>query len=153
MAGNSTEMRFMTGDSELFLIDTNILVYSYDKDEPSKRSKAEELLSKCFSGDVPLAISNQNLAEFVYVTTRKSKLSFDRAMVNVNDISNSKNFMKLNYDADTIILAIKIASEFKTPFWDSLLAATMKENGIFNIYTENVNDFKMPWIKAVNPLK
>lgn len=146
-------MRFMTGDSELFLVDTNILVYSYDKDEPAKRDKAEKLLSKCFSGDAFLAISNQNLAEFVYVTTRKSKLSFAQAKINVDDISNSKNFKKINYDAETVLSAIEIANEFKTSFWDALLAATMRENGIFNIYTENVNDFKMPWINAVNPLK
>ena len=143
----------MTEDSELFLVDTNILVYSYDKDEPPKRSKAEELLSKCFSGEISLAISIQNLAEFVSVTTRKSKLSFEQARINVNDLIDTPNFKKIGYKAETIISAIKIANEFKTSFWDALLAATMKENGIFNIYTENVNDFKMPWIKAVNPLK
>ena len=140
-------------ESELFLLDTNILVYAYDKDEYVKSEKAEDLLSKCFLGEINLAISNQNLAEFVYATTRKSKLSFDQAMVNVKDIFNTKTFRKVNYTARTIISAIEIAEEFKTSFWDSLLAATMRENGIFNIYTENVNDFKMPWIKAVNPLK
>lgn len=140
-------------ESELFLLDTNILVYAYDKDELEKSKKAEELLAKCFLGEIDLAISNQNLAEFVYVTTRKSKLTLDQAMVNVKDISKSKTFNKLNYNAGTVISAIEIAKEFKTSFWDALLAATMRENGIFNIYTENVNDFKMPWIKAVNPLK
>ncbi len=38
-------------------------------------------------------------------------------------------------------------------FWDSLLAATMKENNIFNIYTENIKDFKVPWINAINPVE
>lgn len=143
----------MIEDSDLFLIDTNILVYSYDKDETSKRSKAEELLGKCFSGEVSLAISIQNLAEFVSVTTRKSKLSFNQARINVNDIIDTPAFKKVGYKAETIISAIELAKEFKISFWDSLLAATMRENGIFNIYTENVNDFKIPWIKAVNPLK
>ena len=146
-------MKFMIGDSELFLVDTNILVYSYDKDEPSKRSKAEKLLGKCFDGEIPLAISIQNLAEFVSVTTRKSKLSFEHAKINVNDIIDAKNFKKIGYKAETIVSTIEIVKEFKTSFWDSLLAATMRENGIFNIYTENVNDFKIPWIRAVNPLK
>ncbi len=146
-------MKYMTEDSKLFLVDTNILVYSYDKDEPSKRGKAEELLSKCFSGEISLAISIQNLAEFVSVTTRKSKLSFEQARINASDIIDTPNFKKIGYKAETIISAIEIMKEFKTSFWDSLLAATMRENGIFNIYTENVNDFKIPWIKAVNPLR
>ena len=139
-------------ESELFLLDTNIIVYAYDKDEIEKSKKAEEMLAKCFLGEINLAISNQNLAEFVFATTRKSKLNFDQAMVNVRDIFNSKTFKKINYTSETVISAIAIAKEFKTSFWDSLLAATMKENGIFNIYTENAKDFKMPWINAVNPL-
>ena len=143
----------MTESEELFLLDTNILVYAYDKDEIEKSKKAEELLAKCFLGEFNLAISNQNLAEFVYVTTRKSKLTLEQAMVNVRDISKSKTFRKINYNDGTVLSAIEIAKEFKTSFWDSLLAATMRENGIFNIYTENVNDFRIPWIKAVNPMK
>jgi len=146
-------MKYMTEDSELFLVDTNILVYSYDKDEPTKRGKAEELLSRCFSGEISLAISIQNLAEFVSVTTRKSKLSFEQARINASDIIDTPNFKKIGYKAETIISAIEIMKEFKSSFWDSLLAATMRENGIFNIYTENVSDFKIPWIKAANPLK
>ena len=141
----------MTGP-ELFLMDTNILVYAYDKDETEKSGKAKGILAKCFLGETDLAISNQNLAEFVYATTRKSKLSFDQAIVNITDIFTSTTFKKISYTAKTVISAIEIAGEFKMPFWDSLLAATMRENGIFNIYTENVKDFKMPWIKAVNPL-
>lgn len=139
-------------ESELFLLDTNILIYAYDKDEIKKSTKAEELLARCFVGEIVLAISNQNLAEFVYATTRKSKLSFEQAMINIYDIFNSKTFKKINYSAKTILSAIEIANEFKMPFWDALLAATMRENGIFNIYTENAKDFKMPWINAVNPL-
>ena len=144
-------MKYMTEDYKLFLVDTNILVYAYDKSEATKRKKAEELLSKCFDGFITLAMSNQNLAEFVYVTTRKSKLSMNQAMINVRDISNSTTFKKINYSTRTVILAVEIADEFKMSFWDSLLVATMKENSIFNIYTENTSDFKMPWINAVNP--
>ena len=146
-------MSFMTEFDEQFLLDTNILIYAYDKDEIEKSKKAEELLAKCLLGEIDLAISNQNLAEFVYATTRKSKLSFEQAMVNVKDIFKSKTIRKINYNAGTVISAIQIAKEFNAPFWDALLAATMRENGILKIYTENVNDFKMPWIKAVNPLK
>jgi predicted nucleic acid-binding protein len=31
--------------------------------------------------------------------------------------------------------------KYKMSFWDSLIAATMIENGILNIYTENSKDF------------
>ena len=73
-------MKFMTEDSKLFLLDTNIIVYAYDRSEIAKKKKAEELLGKCFDGLIELAISNQNLAEFVYVATRKSQLSYNQAI-------------------------------------------------------------------------
>lgn len=143
----------MTDTNDLFLVDSNILIYAYDKDESIKKKKAEELISKCFDAKINLTVSNQNLAEFVNVITKKAKLSFEQVKVEVKDIINSNGFIKINYSSKTILAAIDIASEFKMSFWDSLLAATMRENGIFNIYTENAKDFKMPWINAVNPFK
>ena len=142
----------MTEDSELFLVDTNILVYASEKDESAKVKKAKELINRCWKGEIVLAVSSQNLAEFVYVALKKAKLNFDEAKIFAGFIAEFHGFQKINYNAGTVISAIEIASEFKASFWDSLLAATMRENRIFNIYTENTKDFKMPWIKAVNPL-
>ena len=143
-------MKFMT-DNKLFLIDTNILVYAIDKQEGTKNLKAKEIINKCWLGSENLAVSAQNLSEFVFVSTKKAKLDFKQAKDIVEYVVEFGGFKKINYSAETILQAIDIANEFKMPFWDSLLAATMRENGIFNIYTENAKDFKMPWIKAVNP--
>lgn len=144
-------MKFMTDTEDLFLVDSNILIYAYDKEYIAKKRNAEGLINRCFDAEIMLAVSNQNLAEFVHVTTKKAKLNLEQSKVIVNDIIDSVGFIKINYSAKTIIAAIDIANEFKMSFWDSLLAATMRENGIFSIYTENAKDFKMPWIKAVNP--
>ena len=137
--------------NKLFLIDTNILVYAIDKQEGSKNLKAKELINRCWQGKDNFVVSAQNLAEFVFVSTTKAKLDFEQAKVMVGFIIEFVGFIKINYSAETVLSAIDIADEFKMSFWDSLLAATMRENGIFNIYTENAKDFKMPWIKAVNP--
>ena len=145
-------MRFMTESKELFLIDSNILIYAYEKEESIKRDKAKKLLKECLLGIRQFAISSQNIAEFVSVTTKKGKLSIDEAKNFVIRMAHFEGFKKLNYTAETIPVALDIVQQFKMPFWDSLLAATMRENGIFNIYTENAKDFKMPWIKAINPL-
>lgn len=141
----------MIDTNGLFLVDSNILIYAYDKDEIIKKKNAGRLINQCFDAEILLAVSNQNLAEFVHVTTKKAKLNLEQAKTIVNDIINSVGFVKINYSAKTIPSAISIADEFKMSFWDSLLAATMRENGIFSIYTENAKDFKMPWINAVNP--
>ena len=143
----------MTDLNELFLIDTNILVYAYERETSVKKKKAEGLIGKCFNGIINLVVSNQNLSEFVFVTTKKANLSSNQAKLIVDDIINIGCFRKIDYSAETILSAIEITDIYKVPFWDSLIAATMKENGIFNIYTENVKDFKIPWINAVNPFR
>mgnify|MGYP001605305654 CR=1 FL=1 len=143
----------MTESKGLFLIDSNILVYAYEKEESSKKNKAKSLLDECLLGAKEFALSAQNLSEFVSVAIKKGKLNLDEARNFADKIAQFQGFKKINYKAETVPLALDIMQQFKTSFWDSLLAATMRENGIFNIYTENVNDFKMPWIKAVNPLK
>ena len=142
----------MTESKGLFLIDSNVLIYAYEKEESIKKDKAKKLLKECLLGIRLFAISSQNLAEFVYVITKKDKLSTDEAKNFVIKMSQFEGFKKINYSAETIPLALDIVQQFKMPFWDSLLAATMRENGVFNIYTENAKDFKMPWINAVNPL-
>lgn len=143
----------MTEDSELFLVDTNILVYASEKDEGAKIQKAKELINRCWKGEIALAVSSQNLGEFAYVSVKKAKLNLEEAKTFAGFIVEFHGFQKISYNAVTVLSAIDIAQEFKTSFWDSLLAATMRENGIFNIYTENISDFKVSWIKAVNPLK
>ena len=143
----------MTESEDQFLIDTNILVYAYEKEASAKKDKAKNLLDECISGARQFAISSQNLSEFVSVTTRKDKLSIDEAKNLIVKMAQFDGFKKINYGAETIPLALDIVQQFKISFCDALIAATMRENGIFNIYREYVNDFKMPWIKAVNPLK
>ena len=146
-------MKFMTEGSDLFLIDTNLLVYAAEKDESAKAQKSKELINKCWRVEETLVVSSQNLSEFVYVTVRKAKLNLQEAKTFTEFIVDFHGFKKIEYTENTVLSAIEIMNEFKTSFWDSLLAATMRENGIFNIYTENVSDFKIHWIKAVNPLK
>ena len=134
-------------------MNTNTFIYAYEKEESVKKSKSKNLLDECFSGIREFAISNQNLAEFVSVSMRKGKLNIEEAKNFAVKATQFRGFKKINYRTETVAFALDIVQQFKTSFWDSLLAATMRENGVFNIYTENISDFKIPWIKAVNPLK
>lgn len=64
------------------------------------------------------------------------------------------NFNILSYDENTVMEAVNLEQKFGIHFWDALIAATMQENSIDTIYTENTKDFaKVPWLKAINPFK
>lgn len=138
---------------EIFLVDTNILVYAYEKEDCKRKIESQNILEKCFNKEITLALSNQNLAEFSYVALKKLKLDTEIITRIIEDITNFSGFKKINYKEKTIISAIEIANKNNMSFWDSLISATMIENGILNIYTENSKDFKIPQLNVINPLK
>lgn len=141
----------MTDD--LFLIDSNILIYNYDTTDKAKHEIAKNLIDECWHKGENLVISSQNLAEFFSVTTQKKILTKQEALDNIEDIADFSGFIKISYTHETVLEAAKISEQHNMHFWDSLLAATMKQHGILNLYTENASDFKVPWLNVVNPFE
>ncbi len=145
----------MNEDSEeLFFIDTNILVYSLNKRNLSKHMVAEEFLNKCWKRKTKYALSTQNLAEFFVVMTKKASPPIPDEDVEgiIQDILEFSNWKVVSYNPKTLSRAIFLHKKTKKHFWDCLIAATMLENGISHIFTENVNDFVgIEGIKVINP--
>lgn len=143
-------------NDNLFFLDTNILIYAFDNSEKRKQKIAAEILDMCFAGQKIYALSSQNLAEFFLVITDKIErtLTIEDAKNVIIKINNFKGIMKLSYNSDTVIKSILISERNNIKIWDSLLIATMLENSIFNIYTENEKDFnKVNNINVINPFK
>ncbi len=137
-------------EKSLALVDTNILVYAYAETAPNTQ-KAVALLSDCFSGKTTLAISLQNIGEFCDVALRKYRLDYATVQNIVRHILNCTSFVKLAYTEKTLPVAVAHDAAFKIGFWDAVLAATMLENGIDTIYTEDNGFGKVPGIKVMNP--
>jgi predicted nucleic acid-binding protein len=58
------------------------------------------------------------------------------------------------YNEHTVMDALMLSKQHKIHFFDALLAATMQENGISEILTENTEDFKkIKWLTVRNPIK
>ena len=143
-------------NDNLFFLDTNILVYAFDNSEKRKQKIAAEILDKCFTGQKIYALSSQNLAEFFLVITDKIErpLTVEDAKNVIIKINNFKGIRKLSYNSDTVIKSILISERNNIKIWDSLLIATMLDNDIFNIYTENEKDFnRIKNINVVNPFQ
>ncbi len=140
-------------DNEVFFLDTNVLIYYYESGSSSKKTISEKLVNQCWNRKISLAVSNQVLSEFSSAAIKKLKLSPSEVKVLINDITDFTGFIKINYSEKTILSALGIMQASVVPFWDALIASTMLENNISNIYTENIKDFKIPGIKAVNPFK
>lgn len=127
------------------LIDTNVLVYAYDRTDAKKCSIAVKLLEKCWKRERVYAVSVQNLAEFFVIITKKvpHPLPIEEAEQIISDICSFSGWKVLNYDSETLKLALELYKKQKKHFWDAVLAATMLKSGITKIYTENDSDFKV----------
>jgi predicted nucleic acid-binding protein len=137
-------------------IDTSVLVYAFDKSEQAKHETASKLVRDMFERGEKGAISAQVLLELYNVLTRfiSDPLSPADASSIVYKFFEAAGWIKLDYNTLIARRAVTIAAERKTKIWDTLIAETMKENGIDTIITENEKDFKkIPGIKVINPFK
>lgn len=141
-------------EAEFFLIDTNILVYAYDKTDEQKHRLARSLLEKCWKRERSYAISAQNLAEFFIIVTKKvpHPLTVEEAEQIIADITHFPSWLVLHYTKDTLLRAVVLYKKRKKQWWDTVIAATMQEAGVSFLYTENEKDFEsFEGITAVNP--
>ncbi len=135
------------------LIDTNLLVYAHHKKEGDKHAVCAQLLNTRIDEEC-LILSIQNLVEFSRVLGDKSFPSIDKNLIRQYVFDLSECSKVLFYNAHTIMDALTLSKEYKLHFFDALLAATMQENGIDTIYSENSADFKkIPWLTVINPFK
>ncbi|HLD97032.1 MAG TPA: PIN domain-containing protein [Candidatus Nanoarchaeia archaeon] len=132
------------------LIDTNILVYAYAEDSP-KSPKAADILSSCFAGKTKLALSLQNIGEFCDVALKKYKIDIATVQKITGQLLGYTDFIKVSYTEAALRNALQLVNTYKIGFWDAVLAATMRENAIDTIYSEDNDFWKVPGIKAVNP--
>lgn len=123
----------MTGP---YLVDTNILVYAYDRSEPPKAALAADLLDYlATSGQGVLSL--QVLAEFFVTVTRKipRPLSVDLAEERVRNYLHSwRTVLVTNL---VFIEAIRGVREHHMVFWDAQIWAASRLNQIPAILSED----------------
>jgi len=140
---------------ELSLIDSNLLSYVFDESEPQKRKICKNLTAECWKGKRKYAVSVQNLSEFYVVVTKKIQHPIPPKVAKrfIELIIDFQGWLILDINANVVKSAIEISNKYGIHYWDAMLAATMKENKVFCIYTEDGDFDKIPWLKVVNPLE
>ena len=135
----------------MIAIDTNILVYAFDITYNEKREICKNLITNIFEGKEKGMLTNQILAEFANAVTKKIEkpISKQDAKSIIGAIIWSENWEIKNYNSKTILKTL----DSEGPFWDLLIAETLKEANIKKIVTENEKDFKDLGLDVENPLK
>jgi predicted nucleic acid-binding protein len=138
----------MTG--QRFSIDTNILVYSVDKDAGARHEQSRLLVDALADADCVLTV--QALAGFFHGVTRKDKMPKDEAAAMVNDWM--ELFPGAVADGRTLKQAIQLKNEHGFAFWDAMLVQAARSAGVTRFLTEDMQDGRrVGELRLENPFK
>jgi predicted nucleic acid-binding protein len=128
----------MPAERALGFVDTNVLVYAFDKSNSPKKRAAQKLLNELMETDL-LRVSTQVLQELFVTLTRKvsQPCSIEEAMAVLEDLT-AWPLVIVDYAA--IRSAAGLADQAKISFWDALIIVAASRAGAAVLYTEDLND-------------
>jgi len=128
----------MSGEPALGFVDTNVLVYAFDKGSSPKKRAAQRLINELREKDL-LRVSTQVLQELLVTLTRKVRrpCSIDEALAVLEDLT-AWPLMVVDYTA--IRAAAGLADQAKLSFWDALIVVAAARAGATVLYTEDLSD-------------
>ncbi|HEX9988796.1 MAG TPA: PIN domain-containing protein [Chloroflexia bacterium] len=136
-----------------FFVDTNVLLYAYDRAEPDKQIKSLALLNYLTSNELA-ALSTQVLGEFFATAIRKL-----RVPLSVNDASLQvaiflQSFEIVNLTGAIVLEAARGVRDYQFSFWDAQIWAAAKLNQIPVVLTEDFNiGASIEGVRFVNPFE
>ena len=133
------------------LIDTNVLVYAYDRSEPEKQSRALQVLDGLTRAGTG-CLSAQVLSEFFVNVTRKivAPLSIAQAIERI------EHYMQLwpvfDVTAQVVLEAARGVRDYQFSFWDAQLWAVARLNNIPVVFSEDFSPGAViEGVQFVNP--
>lgn len=118
--------------AELRFIDTNVLVYLFDRDSPAKQAAARELVS---AGS--LVLSSQVLSEFYVTVTRKLAQPLDPAQAD-RAVADLCALPVRSVTANLVRAAIGRSRAAQLSYWDALIVETALDAGATVLLTEDL---------------
>lgn len=116
-------------------VDTNILVYAYDRADIEKHDRAVATLAELDPGD--LIISTQVLSEFFVVATRPNQRLLSPQAARDAVVALSVTTVE-PVDVDLVRRALDVHSTALVSYWDALILAAAVRAGCARLLTEDL---------------
>ena len=131
-----------------FTLDTNILLYAVNTDEPDKHKIASRILEVAADRDCLLSL--QSLGEFLNAVRRKNASSIDDAIA-ITQIW-QQLFHVICADQDTYNEAVEYVQDHSISFWDAMIWVTAKQAGCAYILSADMqHGRRLGGVEIVNP--
>lgn len=142
----------MTNDLAIWLVDTNIVVYAYDASDVVKQQRAADVVDRLQRRRTG-ALSTQILGEFYNTVTRRIPAPLSPREGELRILRFMRSWRVLNIEGPTVIEAAHAAGIYQLSYWDALIWATAKLNGIPHVLSEDFSDGRLiENVRFLNPL-
>ena len=122
-------------------VDTNVLLYSFDRREPQKCAAACALI-RGLESDANLVVSSQVLQEFYVASTHPRKLALPAADAD-NVVQRLAAGTVVHVTPPMVVSAIHRHRADVLSFWDALIIESAIAGGCTTLYTEDLNNGQM----------
>lgn len=137
--------------SDRVFVDTNLLVYAYDRSDPEKQRQALRILDRLALARMGV-IDTQVVAEFFVAVTRKisAPLSMDDAYQRIQNYVRS--WVVLDVSEMIVLEAVRGVRDHQFNFWDAQVWAAARLNQIPVVLSEDFNNGStIEGVSFVNP--
>jgi len=131
------------------LLDTNILIYTFDPRDEARQEQAIAILIK-LEEEEKGCLSTQCLSEFASASLTKLGLSADEIMDKISDWQNA--FPVFHLTPQIVLEATRGVRDHKLSYYDAQIWACARLNQVPVIFTEDFQDGQiLEGIRFVNP--
>jgi predicted nucleic acid-binding protein len=137
---------------ERVFLDTNVLVYAFDRSAGFKHERASALVQDLWQSGTG-SVSTQVLQEFSVIVTRKipKPLSVEQTEGIVRDMLQWEVVVN---DGAALLEAFEILKKYQFSFWDALIVSAAVRSGAHTLYSEDLSHSqKVLGILIENPFR
>lgn len=135
-------------------VDTNVFLYSIDRNEPVKQAKAQQCLRNLLSGPDPTFLLWQVLGELVQQLRRWKDQGKITGVQFDQHVSVFRSQFPLILPTPAVVdHALDLSQRYSLSHWDSMILGACKDAGIIMLYTEDIGAPRMiDHIQLINPV-
>jgi len=138
--------------ADKFFVDTNILIYAYDRSAGRKHEKAKAVIEQLWrSGNG--VVSTQVLQELAVNLRRKCSPALG-AVETRRLIQDYLTWEVVVNAPESTLQALDLEARYKISFWDALVVHAAETAGATTLYSEDLSDQQhFDSVRVANPLK